>query len=118
MGAHMDDAAYEKDVSTVWRVTVILSIITIVEVAVALFHLNSPGFQAIFPRLFLNIFFIIASIGKAFYIIAEFMHLRHEKKVLIVSLGIPLIFLVWAIIAFMSEANAWNHMKTLGGFGQ
>ncbi|MCB0502162.1 MAG: cytochrome C oxidase subunit IV family protein [Bacteroidetes bacterium] len=118
MGAHMDDATYKKDVSTVWRVTVILSIITIFEVAIAMLHIYSPGFQAICPRIVLNIIFIIASIGKAFYIIAEFMHLRHEKKVLIVSLGVPLIFLVWAIIAFMHEANAWNHMKTLGGFGQ
>ncbi|MEZ5003603.1 MAG: cytochrome C oxidase subunit IV family protein [Chitinophagales bacterium] len=118
MGAHMDDATYKKDVSTVWKVTVYLSIITIFEVAIAMLHIYSPGFQAICPRIVLNIIFIIASIGKAFYIIAEFMHLRHEKKILIVSLGVPLIFLVWAIIAFMHEANAWNHMKTLGGFGQ
>lgn len=118
MGAHMDEASYKKDVSTVWKVTVILSVITILEVAFALWYIYSPGLQDILPRIALNIFFIVMSIAKAFYIIAEFMHLRHEKKVLIVSLGIPLIFLVWAIIAFMSEANAWNHMKTLGGFGQ
>jgi cytochrome c oxidase subunit IV len=50
---------------------------------------------------------IIATLIKAFFIIAEFMHLKYEKRALIMSLGIPLIFLVWALIALMSEGYYW-----------
>ena len=117
MAGHMDDASYKEGVSNVWKVTVILSIITVVEVFFALLYIYSPGFQSLCPRIVLNVFFIIASIGKAFYIIAEFMHLKHESRILMVTLGLPLIFLLWAIISFMHEANAWLHMKQLGGFG-
>jgi len=107
-----DEAVYKNEVKGVWRVTLWLSVITILEVGFAMFYIyNVLGFEDLFPRIALNITFIIASLLKAFYIIAEFMHLKHEDRALIISLGIPLIFLVWAIIAFMHEANAWHHMK-------
>ena len=41
------------------------------------------------------------------------MHLTYEKRALIISLAVPLVFLVWAIIAFSWEASAWFHMKGL-----
>lgn len=114
MAGHMDEAAYKADVSNVWRVTAILSVITIVEVVMALIYIRQPYM----PLIALNIILAVLSLGKAFYIVGEFMHLKHENKVLIITLGLPLIFLVWALIAFVHEANAWSIMKTLGGFGQ
>ena len=49
--------------------------------------------------------FIILTIFKAFYIVAEFMHLKHETKSLIWSILIPMAFIVWLIIALISEGN-------------
>ena len=111
---HYDEATYKAHVRGVWVVTVWLSVITILEVIFALAYMNIEGISGTFPRWVLNLTFIIASLGKAFFIIAEFMHLKYEKRILGVSMAIPLIFLVWAIIAFMNEGTAWYHMRGLG----
>lgn len=107
---HMTEAEYKESVSGVWKVTVWLTVITIIEVVFALTYIKFP----FVPRWMLNLTFIIASLGKAFFIIGEFMHLKYEKRAFIISLAIPMIFLVWAIIAFMWEADAWFHLR---GFG-
>ena len=47
--------------------------------------------------------FIMMTIVKAFYIVAEFMHLKYEVKVLIWSILIPMTFVVWMLVAFVYE---------------
>jgi cytochrome c oxidase subunit 4 len=47
--------------------------------------------------------FITMTIVKAFYIVAEFMHLKYEVKVLIWSILIPMTFVVWMLVAFVYE---------------
>ncbi len=102
---HLTDEEYKSHVSAVWRVTIVLSVITVLEVAVALAHYY--GFLPHFiGRFLLNTFYALLSILKAAYIIGEFMHLKYEKRALMLSLGFPLVFLVWAIIALLYEGNA------------
>jgi cytochrome c oxidase subunit 4 len=50
--------------------------------------------------------FIVMTIVKAFYIVGEFMHLKHETKSLIWSIMVPIIFVAWLILALMLEGNA------------
>ena len=50
--------------------------------------------------------FIILTIVKAFYIVGEFMHLKHETKSLIWSILVPIIFVSWLILALLLEGNA------------
>jgi caa(3)-type oxidase subunit IV len=50
--------------------------------------------------------FVIMTIVKAFFIVAEFMHLRGEVKTLIWSILIPLAFLVWLVLALLLEGGA------------
>lgn len=50
--------------------------------------------------------FIGMTIWKAFYIVSEFMHLKYERKVLIWSILIPMIFVVWLLIALIYEGDA------------
>lgn len=107
-GHHIDDATYNSQVMAVWKATAWLTIITIAEVVIALLYLYL--FQS-WPRMAINIFFILASAMKAFFIIGEFMHLKYEQRAFIISLGVPLIFLVWAIIAFSVEGNFWLQLK-------
>lgn len=47
--------------------------------------------------------FVGMTIVKAFYIVGEFMHLKYEVKVLIWSILIPMIFIVWMLVAFVYE---------------
>ncbi len=54
--------------------------------------------------------FVILTIFKAFYIVGEFMHLKHEVKRLIWVIGIPFVFIVWLIIGMMVEGGYWGSL--------
>ena len=47
--------------------------------------------------------FVLLTIVKAAYIVGEFMHLRYEVKVLFWSIIIPLVFIIWMLVAFLYE---------------
>ncbi len=53
-----------------------------------------------------NSIFIILTIFKAFFIVANFMHLKHETKGLIWTIMIPMSLLIWLLIALITEGNA------------
>lgn len=80
----------------IWRVFGILVGITAVEfVFVFLMH----------PSTLRNSIFIILTILKAFFIVAEFMHLKHETKGLIWTILVPVSLLVWLLIALITEGS-------------
>lgn len=105
MSGPLTQAEYRHHVSAVWRVTVILAIVTVVEVAGALLYPHSM------PRIILNLFFIVMSLIKAFYIVAVFMHMKYERRAMQLTVLLPTLFLVWAIIAFLWEGGSWLKMK-------
>ncbi|MFN8238236.1 MAG: cytochrome C oxidase subunit IV family protein [Chitinophagales bacterium] len=102
MSGHLSEEQYKSHVAAVWRATIYLSIATVVEVVIAL------TLGHILPKFLLNSLYVMFSLIKAFFIVGEFMHLKYEKRAFMISLGIPLIFLVWAIIAFATEGHYWN----------
>ena len=108
-GVIQDERAHEFDstVKSIWRVFWILLVVTSVEVGFAFLHY----FTAFPPRILLNTIFISLTMVKAFYIVAEFMHLRHEIKNLILSIMVPLILFIWFITAFLADGNSWKNMK-------
>jgi cytochrome c oxidase subunit IV len=55
--------------------------------------------------------FITMTIVKAAFIVGEFMHLRYEVKVLFWSILIPLIFIVWMLVAFVYEGIAISNAR-------
>lgn len=55
--------------------------------------------------------FVILTIVKAFYIVAEFMHLGHEVKFLAYSIVLPMLFVVWLLIALMYEGGSIFDME-------
>ncbi|MCC9138288.1 cytochrome C oxidase subunit IV family protein [Pontibacter silvestris] len=52
-----------------------------------------------------NAIFIILTIFKAFFIVAEFMHLKHETKALIWMVMLPMALVVWLMVALISEGS-------------
>lgn len=60
------------------------------------------------PGTLRNSIFIILTIFKAFFIVAEFMHLKHEVKALIWTILIPMALLVWLLIALVTEGSYQN----------
>lgn len=52
------------------------------------------------------IVFIALTILKAYYIVAEFMHLGHEKKSLKMSIVLPMLFVVFLIFIMIYQGDA------------
>lgn len=97
----------QASIKSIWRTFWILLIVTMVEVGLAFLHLYT-GFPG---KLLLNSVFIGLTIVKAFYIVAEFMHLGHEIKNLIWTILMPLTLFIWFIIAFLADGDSWKHMR-------
>ncbi|HEU5291141.1 MAG TPA: cytochrome C oxidase subunit IV family protein [Cyclobacteriaceae bacterium] len=86
----------KEKIKKLWMVALILLIITILEFTIAFTVPHEMKNLRVWT-------FILMTIVKAAYIVGEFMHLRHEAKVLIWSILIPLIFIVWMLVAFVYE---------------
>jgi cytochrome c oxidase subunit IV len=86
-------------VNGILKVALILGVITALEFLIA--FTVPHEFAALRVIVFVGM-----TIVKAFYIVAEFMHLGHEAKVLIWSIMIPLIFVVWLIAALLIQGGA------------
>ena len=86
-------------VRKIWKTAGILGIITALEFVVA-FSLPLE-MQTLRVAIFVGM-----TIVKAFYIVAEFMHLKYEVKVLIWSILIPMIFVVWLLVALIYEGGS------------
>ncbi len=52
------------------------------------------------------VIFISLTILKAYYIVAEFMHLGHEKKALKMSIVLPMLFVVFLIFIMIYQGSA------------
>src|SRR5688500_18561245 len=89
----------KEKIRKLWMVALILLIITIIEFVIA-FSI-SHEFKATRVTTF-----ILLTIVKAYYIVGEFMHLKHEAKVLIWSILIPMVFVIWMLVAFVYEGMA------------
>jgi len=83
--------------------------ITLFELALATIHIKTDGKFP--PKLMLNGMYLILTCAKAFYIIAEFMHLRHEIKNMIMTMAIPATLFIWFIIAFLWDGNSYRELR-------
>lgn len=81
----------------IWKVAGYLAVLTAIEFVFAFTMPRGITLVAIFLGL---------TVVKAFYIVAEFMHLKHEQKTLMYSIVIPTVLILWLIIALMVEGTA------------
>jgi len=51
-------------------------------------------------------FFVILTLVKAFYIVGEFMHLKHEVKQLGWTIVLPMLFIAWLLVALLVEGGS------------
>jgi len=89
--------ANKARIRQLFRVALILAGVTALEFLTAFTLASGPA------KTFL---FIIMTIVKAFYIVGEFMHLRHEVKMLMWTIIIPMLFVVWLLIALIYEGGS------------
>ena len=81
----------------IWKVALILAVVTGIEYVFA-FTMDA-GFLR-------STIFVALTIVKAFYIVSEFMHLGHEVKGLIYSIILPMMFIIWLIVALVNMEGA------------
>lgn len=96
-------------VKKIIKTTIILSVITIIELGMGLGMYAIPMAEGL--KLFLKGVIVILSIAKAFYIVGVFMHLGEELKSLIMTIVFPLMLFVWFIAAFLYEGNSWKNLR-------
>lgn len=101
-------ADYEKSKKIALKTILILAVVTVIEVLVALGGRGHLVEGWHLPWWIMNLLMIAGSLYKAYLIVGEFMHLKHEVKGMALSVVLPTILLVWAIIAFLYEGDAWK----------
>jgi cytochrome c oxidase subunit 4 len=106
--AHEYTAAKKIALKTI----IILAIVTVLEVLIAL---TGKGYIIEWyhaPKVLMNTLMIAMSVYKAYLIVFEFMHMKYEAKGLMLSVILPVALLIWAVIAFLYEGNAWKNNRS------
>lgn len=110
----MGHLSYEESIKKVYQGLILLGVVTLVEVGLSLFgkgYIVSgvEEYKAVIYLVGLGL--IVLSLYKAYFIIYEFMHMRYEVKGLALSVLLPTLLLIWAIIAFFQEGGSWKDRR-------
>ena len=89
--------AQKSVIMGIWKIALFMFLITAVEYVFA-FFMDAGTLR--------SVIFIGLTIWKAFFIVSEFMHLGHEVKGLMYSIILPMIFIVWLIVALVNMEGA------------
>jgi len=91
---------------TIWKIFWILLAITSVEVILGIYHQDwNISFK------FVKSIFIILTLAKAYLIVSEYMHLKHENSLLKKLIVIPYVFLaIYLLILILTEGGYSERM--------
>jgi cytochrome c oxidase subunit IV len=107
---HVSDAEFKRRVK---RTTILLSIITIIELGIGLsiytIH-KGPDPSAFLVLVFKGIVCIL-TLAKAYYIVSVFMHLGDEIRNMIMTIVVPLMLFIWFIAAFIIDGNSYKNLR-------
>jgi len=84
----------KEKIKKLWTVAGILGAVTCVEFIIAFTMPHGAAKTSLF---------VILTIVKAGYIVGEFMHLKYEVKVLFWAVLLPIVLIIWMLIAFIYE---------------
>lgn len=111
----MSSLSYEASKKIALSTILLLAGITVLEVLIALVgkgYIGGIDFTHTFiGAAIVGLAMIALSAFKAIKIIFEFMHMKYEIKGLAMSVLLPTLLLVWAIIAFLYEGNWWLDLR-------
>src|SRR5688572_14225195 len=107
----------DETVKRIIRTTVLLSVITLIELALGfgIYFMNKGGDPSRTLILFIKGVIVILSLAKAFYIVSIFMHLGDEIKNLIMTIVVPLALFIWFIAAFLWDGDSWLTLRNTEG---
>jgi len=110
MHHHTDDAEFKKRVR---KTTILLSVITVIELAIGLtiytIH-KGENPNALLVLMFKGMVCIL-TLAKAYYIVSVFMHLGDEIRNMIMTIVVPLMLFIWFITAFIWDGNSYKNLR-------
>lgn len=110
----MGHLSYEESKKKVFQGLILLGAVTLIEVGLSLFgkgYIISGVENYSWLAYVIGLGLIVLSLYKAYFIIYDFMHMRYEVKGLALSVLLPTLLLVWAIIAFFQEGGSWKSRR-------
>ncbi|GHC42113.1 cytochrome C oxidase subunit IV family protein [Ulvibacter litoralis] len=107
---------FKSNVSKIWGVFVLLSIITIVEVILGIIRPDFLVDHHFLAMRLLNWVFIILTLVKAYYITWDFMHMRDEKSGLRRSVIWTAIFLICYLVLILLIEGDYIYEVYKSGF--
>lgn len=110
-GGHTHAHAFDskKVRKEIVKITIYLSILTIAELAMGFIMMDWP--EQSLKRHLMKGAIMVLMLWKAFYIIAYFMHLRHEVRNMIMAIVIPAVLFVWFIPAFLGDGESFKNLR-------
>lgn len=105
---HVD---YQESKQRALKLILILGGVTIFEVFVALLGKGYISPSVHMPQFLMVLLMVAMSAFKAYAIVKEFMHMGYEVKSFAMSVVLPMLLLVWAIIAFLWEGDTWGYNR-------
>jgi cytochrome c oxidase subunit IV len=97
----------------IWRTFWLLSVLTILELAIGLIIYNMHKGEN--PNHTLVLAFkgmvCILTLAKAYYIVSVFMHLGDEIRNMIMTIVVPLCLFIWFITAFLWDGTSWKNLR-------
>ncbi len=94
-------------VRKIWYVFFVLLAITLLEFFIALVLVYKEGMSTNIA----NPIYIILTLGKAFFIVAYFMHLKFERIALIYTIVVPVLFIIGLILVLTNESHHWIGLR-------
>ncbi len=110
----MSHLTYEESKQRVRYGLVLLALVTLVEVVISLFgkgHIWKGAHGNFWILAICGLLITALSLYKAYFIIFDFMHMKYEVRTLAMSVLLPTLLLIWAIIAFFHEGTAWKNRR-------
>jgi cytochrome c oxidase subunit IV len=99
------------DTKLIWKTFRILLYITVFELILAIGYYEIEFSNRMLVKHILNGVFIILTLAKAFFIVAEFMHLKHELRNLIMTIAVPALLFLWFLGAFLWDGNSYKNLR-------
>lgn len=85
-----------------WRIFIWLTVITIFDIILYFISVET------IPQGVKNVAFIGLGLVKAILIVGSFMHLKYERMNLILTIVVPMVFVIFFIVWLLYEGNFWS----------
>jgi cytochrome c oxidase subunit IV len=107
---HTDDETFRKKIR---KTTILLSIITVCELAIGLtiYTIHKGENPSHLLVLMFKGMVCIMTLAKAYYIVSVFMHLGDEIRNMIMTIVVPLLLFIWFITAFIWDGNSYKNLR-------